>query len=361
MLFFPVFLKPVELAAQQTAGAVVGIVTDASEKTPLPGVHVFLAGSTRGTVTDLKGYYSLTGIPLGRHELGFSMVGYTPRSIAVHVSDTVEYRQDIALEAEVYELGQVVVTGQKNRRWRRQLRTFVRHFLGESENADNTEIVNTEVLAFDQQRNQLKARASEPLIIENKSLGYRIAYTLMDFAYEAGQSRYRGIMRFEALAPQSERQKNLWLDNRRRTYEGSFKHFLRTLASDQGHALSDEGFVIATVQRIPFQRNQRDVFHREIDMNQIVSPAERTYERVLHFPGYLQVLYTRELEDYRFVALQTGQDREPGDQLTYLEMREPSAHFHTNGLLNNAYSVVVHGYMAWERVADMLPLEYRPE
>ena len=69
-------------------------------------------------------------------------------------------------------------------------------------------------------------------------------------------------------------------------------------------------------------------------------------------------MYTREVEDYRYVALHAGRGREPTNQLTYLEMRSPSSRFHARGFLYDAYSVIVHGYMAWDRVADMLPLEY---
>ncbi len=49
---------------------------------------------------------------------------------------------------------------------------------------------------------------------------------------------------------------------------------------------------------------------------------------------------------------------DPGDQVSWIELRQPSARFYLNGNLRDPYAVKVHGYWAWERVADMMPLDY---
>jgi protocatechuate 3,4-dioxygenase beta subunit len=49
-------------AVSQQKGSVSGKVVDASG-VPLPGVTVAVKGTTQGTITDMDGKYTLTGIP----------------------------------------------------------------------------------------------------------------------------------------------------------------------------------------------------------------------------------------------------------------------------------------------------------
>ena len=248
-------LWPALLMAQVPSSLVTGHVTDASSGAPLPGVHVFLVGSVRGTVTDNEGRFELSPLPRGKHEMGFSMIGFETKAVPVHFTDSTHV-VDVSLAAQVYELDQVVVTDRRNRRWRRQLKTFQRHFLGESENADQTRIINPEVLSFNQIRGLFNASAVEPLVLENKALGYRVVYKLLDFAIVEGRSQYRGITRFEELEAETDQQAALWEKNRIQTYQGSFKHFLRLLASDNPGSVRDQGFLVARVDQLP--RSQID-------------------------------------------------------------------------------------------------------
>ncbi len=64
--------------SQQAVQIIRGQVVDQDSKAPLPFVNVSLetAGNTKGTVTDQKGYYLFTEVPIGRCTLRFSFVGY---------------------------------------------------------------------------------------------------------------------------------------------------------------------------------------------------------------------------------------------------------------------------------------------
>ncbi len=55
---------------------------------------------------------------------------------------------------------------------------FKQHLLSTSENADKCKILNKEVLQFDYdpKTNIMEAWAFEPLVIENKALGYVLHY-----------------------------------------------------------------------------------------------------------------------------------------------------------------------------------------
>jgi len=56
-----------------------GIVTDESGE-PLPGVNIFIKGTTSGTVSDVNGNYIIT-VPDNDAELVFSYLGYLEEQI----------------------------------------------------------------------------------------------------------------------------------------------------------------------------------------------------------------------------------------------------------------------------------------
>ncbi len=60
---------------------VTGLVTDATDGAPLPGVSVQVPGTGSGTVTDLDGRFSLT-VPDEVNSLVFSYVGYGVKKLA---------------------------------------------------------------------------------------------------------------------------------------------------------------------------------------------------------------------------------------------------------------------------------------
>lgn len=90
--------------AQKT---ITGKVTDAASGDPLIGSSVVIKGTTRGTLTDTEGGYSLS-VPEGS-TLVFSFVGYAATEIKVGGTTTI----DVALSAG-QELTNVVVVGSRN-------------------------------------------------------------------------------------------------------------------------------------------------------------------------------------------------------------------------------------------------------
>lgn len=91
------------LSAQDRA--IQGKVTSAEDGTPIPGVNVFVKGSTNGTVTDAEGNYRIN-IPGPSAILSFSFIGMTTTEEAVGDRGTI----DIKLQTDVRQLTEVVVT-----------------------------------------------------------------------------------------------------------------------------------------------------------------------------------------------------------------------------------------------------------
>jgi Ca-activated chloride channel homolog len=94
------------LQAQQQQRTITGTVTSAEDGLPLPGVNVLLKGTSIGTVTDAKGFYSLT-ISRQNGTLVFSFIGLLTQEIQIDKNLVV----NATLSVDVMALHEVVVTG----------------------------------------------------------------------------------------------------------------------------------------------------------------------------------------------------------------------------------------------------------
>jgi TonB-linked SusC/RagA family outer membrane protein len=82
-----------------------GRVTDAAEKTPLPGVNITAKGTAVGVVSDAQGSY-LLNLPAGATTLIVSSVGFVSQEITVGSRADI----DVMLVADTRQLSEVVVT-----------------------------------------------------------------------------------------------------------------------------------------------------------------------------------------------------------------------------------------------------------
>ena len=99
--------------AQAQTGVISGKVLDASVNSTLPGANVFLKDEpTNGTVTDIDGNFTLTGVSVGSHIVVVSFLGYETQEVQVQVERG--QLSEIEIELEIASiLGQeVVVTAQ---------------------------------------------------------------------------------------------------------------------------------------------------------------------------------------------------------------------------------------------------------
>ncbi len=98
-------------AHAQSTGTVEGVVRDAEDRTPLPGVNVALGGTERGTTSGADGSFEIADVAAGTYTLRASFIGYeaVARSVAVRAGATV--RVDVALAPSATGLGEIVVEG----------------------------------------------------------------------------------------------------------------------------------------------------------------------------------------------------------------------------------------------------------
>jgi hypothetical protein len=225
-----------------------GFVLNTIFEEPLVGFSVFYDGTTIGGVTNDEGYFELTTDKVMTANLVVSYIGYKTQ---IFEGVKTGHLGNILLSERAIQLDEVVL---KPDTWSRKkkLGVFKKAFLGPPESGRQCKILNEQDirLYYDKDKNTLYAYdASKRVQIENKFLGFRIAYELDDF--EAGFKQitsdlnvqsatyFTGSAFFSQL--DSEITKAKYLKRRDYLYKGSVLHFMRALSKK---SLVEEGFTI---------------------------------------------------------------------------------------------------------------------
>lgn len=104
-LLFLVMVFVVTVSSTMAQKAVTGTVT-ASDGEPLPGVTVFVKGTTTGAVTNIDGVYTLT-VPNDAQFLVFSFIGMKTQEVEIGTQTNIS----VAMEPDVIGLEEVVAIG----------------------------------------------------------------------------------------------------------------------------------------------------------------------------------------------------------------------------------------------------------
>lgn len=109
LTFLCLFFTSITLAQDITVN---GVVSDETDKLPLPGVSVLVKGTKTGTTTDASGRYALSAP--ANATLVFTYLGYATREVALNNQTTL----NITMSSTSQELEQVVVVGYGTQRKR---------------------------------------------------------------------------------------------------------------------------------------------------------------------------------------------------------------------------------------------------
>ena len=361
-----------------------GRIVDKSTSEPLVGVNVFFSKTTWGATTDDNGFYTLTNIPAGQYELVVSMIGYEVEREQMIIKTDERFTLNFRLQSRAILMSEVNVTAKTDRVWKKSYDRFRRSFLGTSKNGESCLILNEFVLTFDDSGQYFKAKASQPIRIENPELGYRITYILDDFEIDGTEVRYAGDHYYESMVSKSKRQLKKWEKNRKKAYNGSLRHLLKTLTDrfdlrftlKNGMIIQNDNWnSIAGRKKDPLVRegfsismNKKDLFGTSLIIEEEYKPLRSdtlvfpgaTYEQpLLSFEGRMMVVYMKESPELAYMM----ENDSPSSykQTSYLLLRADSVYFDRDGRYFEPYMIEQQGYSSWERIGDQLPFNYEQE
>lgn len=209
---------------------------------------------------------------------------------------------------------------------------------------------------------------------------------------------YAGSPTFEEMKGGKAKQKK-WNENRRIAYNGSVQHFFKSLYANR---IREEGFVInkmATIKNtgrkpdslinakvrelnkgnnaLTFtvndslaywlkQRNMPKTLNtvNRADVN--VDTLVKLYNKDLKWMQYndaLYVTYRNEPEPplYSFSGHKVNRPPDLKDfQISIVDLLEPPVRFFSNGAVYNTKSILFRGIWAYEKIADIVPMDYVP-
>ncbi|WP_321308880.1 carboxypeptidase-like regulatory domain-containing protein [Marinifilum fragile] len=337
--------------AQTKQQQILGKVVDSKTKKPLVNVEVFVSGTTIGTTTNHKGEFKLNS-PLAPCHIGLLHVAYQPLVLTITDNSFL----NIELSKKTRNIHEVQVKA-KNKR-RANLRMFKKYFLYYAEKSQ-VKILNDSVLRFKKDEYDFHTFCNSPLVIENKHLGYQIKILIKDFHVckkdkvggekislntltENALFKLKAFYYYQDTDTRDAIERKLIMNNRRKHYYGSLRHFLSSLYSNE---LGKNGF---SIQSIP--NSGKDAFALTSEHGQtkrfkfMVEKVKVTYhENFEHCPVHPEQIHgSYTTWPTTFISL--------GDEF---EIR-------ANGTSTNL-NFEIHGSMGQRSLANTLPDNYIPE
>jgi len=252
-ILFLFLLSTAGLSQRTIKGRVVNATTGAA----IPGSSIFISSTSKGTVSSNAGHFELTDVPSGKHELVISCIGYETNVFSFSDAQ-LPLQLKVELTIKVKELENVIVEPSLEEGWDKWGHTFMSEFVGKSANANQCRVKNEKAIRFRyyKKSNRLTAYCDEPVLLENKALGYLISYQLEEFEVNFSEKTvfYLGYPLFEQLEKNGKGRQQKWENNRQEAFNGYIMHFMKSLYANQ---LLEEGFEVRRLVRTPNYEKQR--------------------------------------------------------------------------------------------------------
>jgi hypothetical protein len=373
-----------------------GIVVDKETGQALPGASVFLSNTSVGITTNSQGVFALS-VPDGKYDLIVSSIGFETYTQTITTASLPE-SLTLKLNPKIKELATVIVEPFEKDGWEKWGKFFLDNFIGTSAFARDCIIKNKDVIKFRRSKtpNELTAIALEPLLIENKALGYTVRYQLEDFNYnfKTHYLYYSGYPFFEPMQGSNAQQRR-WERAREEVYYGSMMHFMRSLFRNK---IAEENFEVYALKKLPNtekarvreanNRRIRVMPDKQLTIGSVAGDSSAYYDRILAQEDYIDVVGSTRLTGdsiaYAVNATTAGLEFENHLLIIYKKGTVPDEYrrqFPKNGtskmsqvtLINNkpievqangSYYMPTDlfslGYWAWsEKIATMLPFDYK--
>lgn len=400
-LFAVAILLVAVASSAQDARRITGQVKNVETGAPIASASVFLSNTSKGTISDKAGNFDIQNIPDGSYELVISSVGFTTEIKSFSSSD-LPLTLHISLKPKITELNSVVVEPFEKDGWKKWGKLFLENFIGTTEEAAKCTIRNTKAIRFrySKKHNRLNAFADEPLIIENRALGYRLKYQLEDFSmnFSDHMTIFLGYPLFEDMSQNRKHVPKRWIESRRKAFTGSLQHFMKSLYNNE---LQEQGFMVRRLFREANTEKERirmmirtshqspreigaqaasagktdssQYYQRILEQPDFIESFGKDYlsadslisemndqQKAFFFENYLAVTFTKETEEKKYL-LDKGENRHPYHQRSTIFLTEKSPLIiEKNGVYQPPQILLTSGYWGWsEKIADLLPVNGR--
>jgi hypothetical protein len=415
-IFFILCLPSLTFGQDKISGKVVSEKGEA-----LQGASVFISNTKIGVNTDAQGEFVLAKVPVGNTEIVISYIGYEATSVVIPAADRYK-RYMVKLRLQSNDLAAVIVGNYDKRGWKKWGKSFSEAFIGTSAYEKGCDITNKDVIRFNYNKktNRLHAYAAEPLLIQNKSLGYNISVTMVDFVYDFSSKDvdYQVYSLFAEMQGTDDQQLE-WKKNREDVYSLSVMHFMRALYANN---CKNEGFQVRIIERNVNREKQRvqalykntfakikdslgsngvkeNAVNKLIENNfskdsllyyqSVFKQNDRTENLHLelagfkdiarktdsgtvlfHFNDFLQITYIKAKEPVEYAAYKNKQYPDLNTPESAVQRVYPNTELtltqgipveiNESGYFNNI-DLFMYGFWGWwERIATKLPYEYEP-
>lgn len=382
--------------------AVTGKVLSHAGNKPVAGASIFLSNTTFGAETSDDGTFTLNNVKPGKYELVITVIGFETYRQKINVDKSPLALTDILVTPKINELKEVVIRVDPKRK--RNLdwfyERFKTEFLGTTDEAKDCKILNPEILDidYDDASATITASTTDFLEIENNALGYKIKYLLTYFKYRdisAGNKEiyFEGPSLFTEMkgTPQQERR---WQKKREEVYEGSARHFLRSVLNNQA---AQNGFGVLRFEIYHNPKRPPDtLMQAKIELfKRLKTSGEKRYKdslaywtkkyelpdtirKIVNFPinkddvvepagqkglfalncnnDWLYITYNKN-HRYPSNAALYDLDKPENTENTLMRFNTQDAFFDSNGVISNN-AVSFRGVWGRGRVAWLLPTDY---
>lgn len=374
-----------------------GRVIEYETEQPVPYASIFLTNTTLGVTANELGEFQLE-IQDGSYQVLVRMLGYTPLTFSINTHRLPKKGFQIQLNSEDQQLEEIDVEEDRDPVWYKNLSLFKSYFLGDSKNGRSVQINNEKDLLLDRDSNPdiLEVKAKNPILLDNPNLGYKIEFLLVDFSYnfKEGTILYKGYPLFIPYDEVNKAKEKKLQKNRDLAFRGSLQHLIRCLYLGTS---KEEGFILRKMESVPnpdkpspsvieeakslFQSSSSNLvkdslqvyflskstlpdsvvilYQAELDPETLVERQKEEERVFLKFKDYIHITYTQEPMASEYTGSLAGGNRRT-NQISKIKLNDPKVELFTSGSFEDPLGIMVEGYMAWERVGDLMPFDYVP-
>ena len=331
-----------------------GKVVESANNNPVAYASVYVNGSSQGSTTNNAGEFSFNS-SIANGELIITSVGY--QTISYPFNNPKPENLIIKLDRKDNTLDEILILSDAEKA--RFLQIFKDNFIGRTNEANATTIKNLRDIYFVRnadKTNGFTAKADSSLVLINKSLGYKISFTLEGFSFNANQNStfFYGYTKYDDLLPLKKKYKK----RREQVYEGSTMQFFRTLADT---TLSGPLFNLMELKSVVLNGKKFDQGIPRTIASLVTKDSSDSNVFKLKFKERLRVQYSKpttvfkDLSSSMFMNIGIG-----GVPTSTLSLLENAIYFDKNGVVLNPLGMMYSGYWSFEKAANMLPSDYKP-